>query len=245
MINGKYVYCFIEGKVDEKFDLKGIGGHGKVYFINNEGITAAVSDIPYVMLEPGRDNALVHEKTIQHLLKYYNLVPCSFGNIFKSREDILVFMNRIHEYLSGNLQKVKGRMEVGLRIFWKKASFTEEIETRDIRNLKDKLQQKSDSENYYSRIDFGKMVEAQVKSRRDYYTDNIFEPLEKQAVEAKLNDTVNPMMVINAAFLISKDKEQEFDGLVAAIMKKYSEKLEFSYSGPWPPYNFTTAVPEK
>jgi hypothetical protein len=205
MNNGKYVYCFIEGRVENNFDLKGIGGHSKVYFINHEGITAAVCDIPYIMLEPNRENALLHEKTIAQLLKAHNLVPCSFGNVFKSREDILTFMTKTSKYINENLEKVKGRMEVGLRIFWKKDFFNDEIETREIKDFKERLQRKPESENYYSKIDFGKMVEAQVKRRREYYSDNIFEPLAKRAVEAKLNDTVNPMMVLNAAFLIQKD----------------------------------------
>ncbi|MCR4434741.1 MAG: GvpL/GvpF family gas vesicle protein [Clostridiales bacterium] len=47
-------------------------------------------------------------------------------------------------------------------------------------------------------------------------------------------------MVMNAAFLIPKNQEREFDSLVESIIDKYSDALEFSYSGPWPPYNFTS-----
>ncbi len=46
------------------------------------------------------------------------------------------------------------------------------------------------------------------------------------------------MMVLNAAFLIFKRNEGEFDNIVGAAIKKYEDTLEFSYSGPWPPYNF-------
>lgn len=244
MNNGKYVYSFIEGKVDRSFDLKGIGGYGKVYFINVDKITAAVSDMPYTIMEPNKENALTHERIIQHLLEYYNLVPCSFGNVFKSKDDILLFMSKTSKYINENLEKVRGKIEVGLRIFWKKQTFSNEIETREIKSFRDALSRKSDQENYYSKIDLGKMVETQVNMRREYYIDNIFNPLAKHAREAKTNDTVNPMMVLNAAFLISKDKEQEFDNQVGTMMKKYSDTLEFSYSGPWPPYNFTNIIPE-
>lgn len=242
MNSGKYIYCFIEGRVDNDFDLNGIGGYGKVYFIHHEGITVVVSDVPYIVFEPSRENAVTHEKIIQHFLKNYNLVPCSFGNVFKSKDDLLKFMSKAGEQIDENLQKVRDKMEVGLRVFWKKAVFSDEVETKQIKEFKEDLMKRSDSENYYSKIEFGKMVEEQVNNRREYYVANIFDPLAKRAVDAKLNDTSNPLMVINAAFLIQNAREHEFDGYVDSVMKKFADRLEFSYSGPWPPYNFTSIV---
>jgi len=43
---------------------------------------------------------------------------------------------------------------------------------------------------------------------------------------------------MNAAFLIERDREQEFDAKVKEIAAKYEGKLSFKYTGPWPPYNF-------
>ena len=45
-------------------------------------------------------------------------------------------------------------------------------------------------------------------------------------------------MLLNAAFLIDKDQEAEFDQLVNDLYETCSEKVEFQYSGPWPAYNF-------
>jgi hypothetical protein len=42
---------------------------------------------------------------------------------------------------------------------------------------------------------------------------------------------------MNAAFLVSRDKEQAFDQRVKQIGAKH-DKLTFKYTGPWPPYNF-------
>jgi hypothetical protein len=43
---------------------------------------------------------------------------------------------------------------------------------------------------------------------------------------------------MNAAFLIERDREAEFDQKVKEIASKYEGKLSFKYTGPWPPYNF-------
>ena len=44
-------------------------------------------------------------------------------------------------------------------------------------------------------------------------------------------------MIMNAAFLVSRDAEQAFDARVRDIGQHY-DKLTFKYTGPWPPYNF-------
>ncbi len=44
-------------------------------------------------------------------------------------------------------------------------------------------------------------------------------------------------MIMNAAFLVSRQMEQAFDSRVKEVGQQY-EKLTFKYTGPWPPYNF-------
>ncbi len=241
MGRGKYVYCFIEGRVTHGVDLEGIGRYGKVYFLDFRDITAVLSDTALVQMDPSRDNALTHERVIQHFMKlYYNLVPCSFGNIFKSREDINLFLNKAYKYICDNLARVRGSIEVGLRVLWKKDAFTREIETKEIVEFRDSIIKKSGKDNYLLNVELGKMVEAQVKSRRQFYIRAIYDQIAKHAEDAVLNDANNPLIVLNAAFLILKTKEFEFDNIVDSTLKKYSDSLEVSYSGPWPPYNFTS-----
>jgi len=44
-------------------------------------------------------------------------------------------------------------------------------------------------------------------------------------------------MIMNAAFLISRDREAAFDARVKSIASRF-DRLTFKYTGPWPPYNF-------
>ena len=34
------------------------------------------------------------------------------------------------------------------------------------------------------------------------------------------------------------DREAEFDAAVNSVAKKFGDRLNFKYTGPWPPYNF-------
>jgi hypothetical protein len=44
-------------------------------------------------------------------------------------------------------------------------------------------------------------------------------------------------MILNAAFLVARDREEEFDARVKEVAARH-EHLSFKYTGPWPPYNF-------
>ena len=65
----------------------------------------------------------------------------------------------------------------------------------------------------------------------------IFESLRDVAVASRANKPIGDKMIMNAAFLVSRDREQAFDAKVKAVGAKYAP-LTFRYTGPWPPYNF-------
>jgi hypothetical protein len=60
--------------------------------------------------------------------------------------------------------------------------------------------------------------------------------------EVKINDNYGERMLLNAAFLIKNDTENEFDAAINALDDEYGELLTFKYVGTLPPYNFVTLV---
>jgi len=57
-------------------------------------------------------------------------------------------------------------------------------------------------------------------------------------VASRDNKPIGDKMIMNAAFLLEREKEVEFDKTVNQIAKRFENLLSFRYSGPWPPYNF-------
>jgi hypothetical protein len=76
-----------------------------------------------------------------------------------------------------------------------------------------------------------------LQTRSERYVAEIFEELRDVSVASRANRPIGDKMIMNAAFLIRRDKEAEFDARVKAIAAK-RENLTFKYTGPWPPYNF-------
>jgi hypothetical protein len=66
----------------------------------------------------------------------------------------------------------------------------------------------------------------------------IYDQLQDCATASRHNKPIGDKMILNAAFLVERDKASEFDQKVQEIAQRYEGKLRFHYTGPWPPYNF-------
>jgi hypothetical protein len=66
---------------------------------------------------------------------------------------------------------------------------------------------------------------------------SILTELRDVSVASRINKPIGDKMIMNAAFLISRDRESAFDKKIKDIAGRH-ERLTFKYTGPWPPYNF-------
>ena len=72
---------------------------------------------------------------------------------------------------------------------------------------------------------------------KEQYTADILESLRAKAKQAVACDLFSGRLVLNASFLVSKEKVENFSGEIARLKDKY-QSLKFLYSGPWAPHNF-------
>jgi hypothetical protein len=87
-------------------------------------------------------------------------------------------------------------------------------------------------------MQLGRMIDKALSERAAQYVRDIYEALRNVCVASRDNKPIGDKMIMNAAFLVERDREAEFDGAVNKIAKFYGELLNFKYTGPWPPYNF-------
>jgi len=60
--------------------------------------------------------------------------------------------------------------------------------------------------------------------------------------QVKTNNTYGDLMIINAAFLVAREREEEFDMEVQGLAERYGDKVRFKYVGTLPPFNFVNLV---
>jgi hypothetical protein len=86
-------------------------------------------------------------------------------------------------------------------------------------------------------MQYGRLVDSLLQERSEFYVHEIFETLRPAVIASRANKPIGERMIMNAAFLVLRDLEQEFDAQVKAVGSRYPQ-LTFKYTGPWPPYNF-------
>ena len=197
-----------------------------------------VSDTPMGVHDPTRENVLAHQRVNETVMSKHSVLPMSFGTVFKTRDDILELLRSAYEAFSDVLTKMEDKFEFGLKVLWDRDSIVREIEEEDedVRRLKAEISTQKGS-TYFARMQYGRLIDSALQQRSERYVAEIFDGLREVSVASRASKPIGDKMILNAAFLVTRDKEHGFDAKVKQIGAKY-DKLTFKYTGPWPPYNF-------
>jgi hypothetical protein len=236
---GKYVYCVIKSARPLSFGLLGIGPEpAEVLTVHYRDIAAIVSNTPMVVQDPTRDNVLAHQRVNETVMQEHTVIPMSFGTVFKTDDDIMELLRSAYDAFTDVLNKMQDKFEFGLKVLWDRDQIIHEIESEDedIRRLKGEISSQKGS-TYFARMQYGRLIDAALQARSERYVSEIFEALRDVSVASRSNKPIGDRMIMNAAFLVARSREQAFDGRVKDIGQRY-DKLTFKYTGPWPPYNF-------
>jgi hypothetical protein len=236
---GKYVYCVIRSASPLRFGPIGIGTDpAEVHTIHYQDIAAVVSDTPIEVLDATRENVLAHERVNEAVMREHTVIPMSFGTVFKTHDDIVELLRGAYGAFLDVLIKMEDKVEFGLKVLWDRDVIVREIENEDedVRRLKTEISSQKGS-TYFARVQYGRLVDTALQARSEQYVAELFELLRDVSVASRANKPIGDKMIMNAAFLVSRDREDEFDASVKRIGAKYGN-LTFRYTGPWPPYNF-------
>jgi hypothetical protein len=236
---GKYVYCIIESGDPLRFGPIGIGADpSDVYTVHYKNLAAVVSDAPLEVLDSTRENVLAHERVNETVMREHTVIPMSFGTIFKTREDIVELLRSAAEAFGDVLNKMQNKLEFGLKVLWDREQAIREVEAEDedISRLKKEISSQK-GPTYFARMQYGRLIDSALQARSERHVADILEQLREVSVASRINKPIGDKMIMNAAFLISRDQETAFDAKVKSIASRF-DKLTFKYTGPWPPYNF-------
>jgi hypothetical protein len=239
--SGRYVYGIVQAKDPVTFGKVGIGGSGEmVYTVNYQDIAAVVSNTAVYIFDPTRENALAHEHVIETVMKNHTIIPMSFGTVFRTDNDIREVLKSIYPSLKDVLHQMAGKLEFGLKVNWDRDQIIEDIKQEDeeIRQFHQEIIRKHLQSTYLARMQLGRMIDKALAERSISYVREIYEALRSVCVASRDNQPIGDKMIMNAAFLVERDRETEFDSAVNKIARKYGQRLKFKYTGPWPPYNF-------
>lgn len=208
--NSIYIYGIIDGKVNKVFQTHGMGGENKVYCIPYKDVTAVVSETSFEEYDPTGENTLAHEKVIQEVLKEgLTIAPMRFCTILKNSDDLHKLCHSCYLPFKKNILRIRGKQEFSVKVFLDVEKLEAEVSNDD------ELLQKS----------------AEMATQ-------LYELLKEIAYDDVLEEQITKEMILNASFLIHRDKVEEFFNEINKFDEQFTDKLKIRISGPTAPYNF-------
>ena len=252
-----YLYCVTKDKpLSCDFADLGINVH-PIYFQGTYAFVSSVSpddfsednlkkhltDMSWV-----EKNIRLHEKVIEEIMKDQAVLPFKFGTIFESEANVekLLKVNNIE--FKAVLDHLAGKEEWGLKVYCNSGYFKDALcaGNERIAEIDKEITAAGKGKAYFLKKKKDEIIKDVINEKISEYTKDCFERLKVTAVDTKINNILpkevtekQEDMVLNAAFLINKERLKGFVNVLAYLKTKYLNKgLILDCTGPWPPYNF-------
>jgi hypothetical protein len=238
---GLYIYCIADISTNNFSAGKGAieNEEGDVFTINYRDISAVVSEAEIKQYRPTRKNNLAHEMNIEMIMKNNNVLPFRFGIVANNENEIIKLLKEKYDSFSRLLKSISNRIEIGVKVSYPNMnevlSFIGETNPSIVQLKKEK---RNIAGNQNMIIDVGKIIEQELNEISIKYKDSIYDILSKFATKSVISENISQEMILNASFLIEKEKENDFESLVHKLDQENEGKLNFKYAGPFPPYSF-------
>jgi len=244
---GKYIYCIIGTRQEGNFGPIGIGGReDEVLTVGYNDLSMVVSSHPITKLVVDRQNLLAHERVIEEVMKEFDSVlPVRFGTIASDADEIRNLLDRGYREFRNLLRDMDHKVELGVKGIWKNMDviFKEIVkEDKEIKKAKEKIQNDTGKKNIGAKMEVGKMVEQALAKKKEEEAEKIVDALRRTSFDQRLNKAIGDEMFVNAAFLVDKGREKEFDNIMDDLSEEYRDRIKFMYAGPLPVFNFANIV---
>lgn len=188
-----------------------------------------------------RRNLLCHEKVLEDAMNegFRNLLPLQFGLVVKSWEAVSEQLTRPYqEQLQDLFEKLEGKREVSVKIFWNSPSEIEGLldANPELKDRRDGMKGKALSMEEV--IEIGQAIEAGLEGRKLEVIQTFINALEPLAEEVMEGEMMTEEMIYNTAYLIPWEGEELFSEKVEEIDSKFSDRLRIRYNNFTAPYTF-------
>lgn len=230
-----YAYCLSDHVTAAALgDVAGVCGE-RPRLLACHDVQAVVSDFAGERVTVEREHVFAHERVIRRVLQQATPLPFRFGTL-ATQERLLAYVEESRAVLMKNLERVRGSVEMSVKIIWDATETREEVAGGAIEKSEGK------GTAYLSALRREIQGEAQLKERAEELAAWLKKRVGDVASEHDLSLNPFESLVIRAAFLIRREQLAEYKRRVECARHERS-RLRFLTSGPWPPYSFSNIKP--
>lgn len=237
--HGTYVYGIVRAGARLDSAASAEDGLPEVRLIEAGDIAALVSAGPE---RATREIVLGHGRVLEAALERSPVVPLQFGMVLTDDDAVRDEILEAHrDELTEYLDRLDGRVQMTLKVYYHEDVVVAEIlsENPQLAELREAIQGRSEDESRKQRIKLGEGINRAMEKRRKRDGEEILEHLRAHADAIALEGPEDELMVAHVAFLLSRDRLDEFDDAVEEIAEPNVELMRFRLLGPMPAYNFT------
>lgn len=265
-MKGLYLYCIRKITDTPSFSVKGIDGKGDVFVIpfrELEGVVSKVSLEEFASEEIQKkaqedlnwikEKTIIHEKVIEEKMQrneeILSVIPMKFGTIFKNKENLEKTLNEHYGQFKTTLEKLEGKQEWSIKLYLTdRKKIEREIKSKSpiIKEKEKEIADLPEGVGYFMEGELKKLISRDIDKKLKKTQKTLFKGFKLYAEESRMGKILGKeltgrleQMVLNASYLIKKEKVEDFKKEAEMINQKIKTRgLSLEYSGPWPPYNF-------
>jgi gas vesicle protein GvpL/GvpF len=209
--------------------------------VSGEAASALVSDLPAEELQLGREEMLAHARVLEEAMANGTILPMRFGVLMDGPDDVRRLLLDSHAVeLSAQLDRLDGTVELHVRGVYEEDPLMREVvsDNPEIAKLRGKLRSHPAEAPYHRRIELGELVAEAVERKRDADAAQIIGSLAPHALALDIGTPAHERVVLNAAFLVARDRVRQFDAALDDIAREQARRIRFKCTGPLPPHSF-------
>jgi hypothetical protein len=237
--NGIYIYALVDcGWSDD--DLGSGLFESPISTVVEGRVAAVVSHVDRLSVRPARRYLAAHDGVLKRLLETTTPLPFSFGTIARGPNALRHFLNEYEEELAAQLDRVAGKVEMGLRVSWNVPDFYSFFvdDRQELRKVRDRIYSQGKNPSTSDKIELGRLFEQCLNTAREDHAKTVMTVLEPCCSEIRQTTVRREHDVMNLACLVHKDRLDMFEAAVFEAASGFSKYFAFDFTGPWSPHNF-------
>jgi hypothetical protein len=218
----------------------------EVWVVEAGDLGAVVGDVPEDDQRAIRNQALGHARVLEATAQDAPVVPFRFGTIAEGNDELVgtELLQARHDELAELLKKVEGRVQMTLKAYYHDDVVLREIVEREpeIEHLRQATTGEPEEMTREDRVRLGELVNTALEQRRQRDSADILERLKSGSLAVVAEPLESEFTVLNAAFLVDRDAQQEFEDVLETVAQERQERMRFRLLGPMPAYSFIGAA---
>ena len=218
-----------------------------VYAISYQDVSAVVSNSEIIEYAYSSKDTLAkllvwHQKVIEKIMDLkYTIIPVRLGTFALDEAEVKDILSKGYSLIKDVMEKTRDKIETDVVATWTDFNSTlkEVGEEEEIKKLKEKILD-NPGITVDDQMKVGVMIKKALDKKREKYALQIQTFLSDYCTAFKIHALMDDRMVINAAFLVNKLEQKDFDRKIEEINTEFAEKLNFRCVGPLPSYSFYT-----